>query len=493
MTKRRRSTWRTGVARLSRAEAGRTAGAGDSIQSAQGSAPADSAPAGRKDFALYAVMLAVGAALRLCFPADVEFKPDEARALLLGRDWLANPCVASVGMPSSVGIPNPPATVYLFAALYAQSGGDPERASIGVMLWNVFGLIVAAAWLGRRRLLGRFWGVWALGFVCVNPWAVILSRKVWAQDLMLPFVALALWGIDAVWARTWRWGRVAVGLAAAAMVTQIHLSGFFWLAAFALGAAIFWPRERLRRAAPTAGLLALCLLLLSLPWLMGMARNGLYSGPRTTPLAGPGDRAKALVAVAATWLGQGYPALRGPLGPQTRFLTFMGPAWAGLDVLATVVMGIVFAVGAVALARMAWLRTRRDSALASGVAPFGFLLSLFFVPTEISAHYGSALILPGAVTLALALRAIESRGRGGGVWRRLLRLSGIAFLAVRLWTSVGFLLYIHAQGGEEGEYGPALRLKRGAIESSKPGEGYRLPEEASLEFQYLMEQQEMNR
>src|SRR4051794_33689296 len=61
--------------------------------------------------------LVAGAFLRLIWGLDIEYKADEvwtfeqARQLLTGQEW---PCF---GMPSSVGLPNPGLSLWVFGAL----------------------------------------------------------------------------------------------------------------------------------------------------------------------------------------------------------------------------------------------------------------------------------------------------------------------------------------------------------------------------------------
>ena len=128
--------------------------------------------------------------------------------------------------------------------------------------------------------------------------------------------------------------------------------------------------------------------------------------------------------------------------------------------------------------------------LAAGAAQFVFLPFLLFLPIRLSYHYGAALILPAATTLAFALGAVESRGREGGGWKRSLRAGGIVILAAHLWTAIGFLRYVHAKGGGAGEYGLALRLKRSHVEAVNPAKARRFFATYPGEYHYLLERRE---
>jgi hypothetical protein len=90
--------------------------------------------------------------------------------------------------------------------------------------------------LGERAWLAAL--IAALLFA-VAPWAVIHSRKVWAQDLLPPFVLLYVWFGYRAFVQRKAWSLIGHGVALAAMI-QIHYSALWlipvslvWLIAFA--------------------------------------------------------------------------------------------------------------------------------------------------------------------------------------------------------------------------------------------------------------------
>jgi len=40
-------------------------------------------------------------------------------------------------------------------------------------------------------------------FLCLNPWAVIYCRKIWAPNLIVPFAIGTVAGLSAIWAERW--------------------------------------------------------------------------------------------------------------------------------------------------------------------------------------------------------------------------------------------------------------------------------------------------
>jgi hypothetical protein len=174
--------------------------------------------------ALALLSIAAGAALRLTWPADMEFKGDEQYVFTRTQvgAW------PSLGMPSSVGVPNPAMSVWAFVLLARAFGvTTPTGLGLAVMGLNVGALALLFTFAmtlvdesERERWL------WALALVAVSPLAVLRERKIWAPSI---FPALAM----IFWAGWWRrdrragafvWGFVGV------LLGQIHMSGFFFAA-----------------------------------------------------------------------------------------------------------------------------------------------------------------------------------------------------------------------------------------------------------------------
>jgi hypothetical protein len=179
----------------------------------------------------------LGALLRNLALVDMEYKGDERwmfeRTQRIGVTehwpWL--------GMNSGPGIRNPGLSVWVFVAparlLHLR---EPTRlarvvtvlATVAIGLWLLF----AACQIPQAQ---REPWLWAGALGAVNPGAVLLQRKIWAQSI-LPIVTLAtLWGW---WHRRTRWGAFLWG-AVGASLGQIHMSGFFFAAAFLLWTLFF--------------------------------------------------------------------------------------------------------------------------------------------------------------------------------------------------------------------------------------------------------------
>lgn len=143
----------------------------------------------RRDMLVLLLILAAAALLRLGDPGVVEFRHDEAMLSLLAQDMADGTTFPVTGIPSSVGIPNPPASVYVLALPYAL-GADPQAATLFVAALNVVG--VGLLWFIAYRYFGRTAALAAGLAYALSPWAALYSRKIWAQDFHTPFLLLAL-------------------------------------------------------------------------------------------------------------------------------------------------------------------------------------------------------------------------------------------------------------------------------------------------------------
>jgi 4-amino-4-deoxy-L-arabinose transferase-like glycosyltransferase len=134
---------------------------------------------------LLILIVCLGAWLRLGDPGLTEFKRDEANLSQLALDLVRGESFAWLGIVSSVGIPNSPMSVYLLAIPYAFSS-SPLLATQFIGLLNLVGLLLVAVL--AQRYYGDGVSLLATLLYAVSPWAIIYSRKIWAQDMLPPFI-----------------------------------------------------------------------------------------------------------------------------------------------------------------------------------------------------------------------------------------------------------------------------------------------------------------
>lgn len=210
--------------------------------------------------------LAAGAALRLLWGLDLEYKADErftfeySQEIGVSRSW------PWLGMPTSAGPRNPGMSLWVFLGLTHLSGAeDPVTLARAVQVLNLIALLAMVAFVfAVVPVKEREPWLWAVALVCLNPLQILFHRKIWPPSILLIFMLALLVG----WYRRERsWGAFSWGLMGVIM-GQIHISGFFLTAGFALWAFLF-DRKSVRWGAWICGC-ALAILPM-LPWIWHVA------------------------------------------------------------------------------------------------------------------------------------------------------------------------------------------------------------------------------
>lgn len=235
------------------------------------------AQADRWELAAIAVVI-LGCALRVARLDLMEFKGDEQEALNLGirlladQPWATDAPWPRHGMLSSNNVANAPLFNWLMAAAWWLTS-HPVRATALVGLLNGVSLYPLWRWAAAR--LDRERAFLLLSIAAVSPFAVLLSRKLWAQDLLFPALVCLLWAIE-WWQRQKTFHAIVVFGIAALFVGQLHQSGLIALALFplavvlqhVLGGRRFLTRVSLTRLAPWQyGVLLVLLIVHAFFWL----------------------------------------------------------------------------------------------------------------------------------------------------------------------------------------------------------------------------------
>jgi len=146
-------------------------------------------PIKRRDILILIAILILAGWMRLGRAGVVEYFHDDAMLATLALEMADGERFPVTGILSSTGIPNPPTSVYMMTIPFSLSS-DPNVAIQFVMLLNVIG--VGLLWLIAYRYFGRWAGVIAGVLYAVNPWTVLFSRKIWAQDFHTPLILLGI-------------------------------------------------------------------------------------------------------------------------------------------------------------------------------------------------------------------------------------------------------------------------------------------------------------
>lgn len=121
---------------------------------------------------------------RLFYLDLIEFKYDEALQTFQTYLFYQQPFLPQIGMTASTGVHNFPLFNYLLIILGLFSQ-NPKYLSFLIALINVIAIILF------YFLTGKIYGS-GIAFISalslsISPWAIIFSRKIWAQDFILIF------------------------------------------------------------------------------------------------------------------------------------------------------------------------------------------------------------------------------------------------------------------------------------------------------------------
>jgi 4-amino-4-deoxy-L-arabinose transferase-like glycosyltransferase len=214
--------------------------------------------------------LFLAAVLRLGWPGIIEFKRDEATLSRLALDLAKGDHFPILGIGSSVGFPNAPINVYLFTIPYV-FGDNPILATLFVGFLNI--LAVALLWKMTRRYFGPVAAFLASLFYAVSPWAVIYSRKIWAQDILAPFIIATVFTgfLGFLELKPKRWAQL-LHLLLLAITVQIHFGAVTLIPLTLLMLILGWRQIR-REFWMGVGLAGL----VSLPFIYGLYDADLLS------------------------------------------------------------------------------------------------------------------------------------------------------------------------------------------------------------------------
>ena len=407
------------------------------------------------------VVLALGCFLRLVWPLDMEFKADEATNFGYATSLLPLGEWPLLGMHSSVGLPNPGLSCWLFMVLgRSLAVTNPPDLARAIQLINCSALILLAFFALRivERKDRAVW-LWTLALACVNPIDLLYQRKIWAQSC-LPLFSMSL--LVAWWFKDRRSGAFLWGLLGA-LLGQIHMSGYFLAAAFVLWTGLFARRD-VKWGCWLAG--SLIGLIPMLPWLAYLAAHrgdlghsanlfGFFEqiSERTHPLTGQLDGMP--LQFLWVWLGNAsgvaldwslryewleflrYPLIQGA----PTYLAFIASLLAGILTLVVIAGGWreLFLFRGKAVTEKTWL-CRNAGFIALGVL---FTLSPVFV------FQNYLLVAFPIVQLWVAMMARQFQ-QGKKVL--------LLLFACQLILSLTFLYYLHVNGGApQGDYGVSYR------------------------------------
>lgn len=412
----------------------------------------------RLDILLLLLILLLAGVLRLGWPGVTEFKADEARLLALALDTAAGQ-FALRGISSSVGFPNFPASVWIYA-LPLLIWPHVYAATLFTGLLNT--LAVAACYGFVRRYWGVGAALTAALLFAVSPWAVIFSRKIWAQNL-LPLFVMG-WAIGAALALVEKRPRfIWLHLVCLALAVQIHLAAVALVPATLLLLLIFRRRVVWRHVIIGAALAAVTVL----PFALYLGRAWQADGGLPT-LAGATRSAVTLDSLRFTTmlnLGANIHSLAGP----EAFTAYL--ARVPDLTLVYVIWGALILLGVVVLAADAWRRRQTPRAQAGVIVLLWlFVPPLFFLwhTTPVFIHYFIATLPAAYIAAGAGVARLPSllRPRAQPIARSALALALLTTAALQLYAFATLLNFV-ATTDTPGGFGTPLAFKLEAVATAE--------------------------
>ncbi|MFQ5407329.1 MAG: glycosyltransferase family 39 protein [Anaerolineales bacterium] len=416
--------------------------------------------------ALLGIMLIAGT-LRMGWPGISEFKADEARLLAISLDAAAGVSFPLRGITSSVGIPNFPMSAWLYA-LPVLFWKHPYAATIFTGLLNM--LSVVGCWWLTRRYWGREAGLAAALLYATAPWAVIYSRKVWAQDLLPLFVVgWAATGLLAFAENKRR--ALAAHIVLLAVAMQIHFSAFALVPVTLASGVVFWRRISVRALLVGAALALTTMIPYAVALLKSSGGLALIAGS-----IGAFSSGQVVDAARFAWqltTGSNLHSLTG----SAAFREYL--AGAPRLVLVRVFVGATSLAGILLLARRAFVRTRTarlnsgvEGVVAGrGVAAAGIVLwviapiAVFSVGvTAVFPHYFiviyPAQYIAAGSAVGVLLGQLQSPGRRAAVWGALVIIAGL-----QAWAVSDLMQFVDTHA-TPGGFGTPLHLQLEAFDQA---------------------------
>ncbi|MGH6958416.1 MAG: hypothetical protein ACREEW_17260 [Caulobacteraceae bacterium] len=409
--------------------------------------------------------LAVGAALRLCLPLDIEWKGDERWTWVHALSMIAGGAWPPIGMQSSAGAPNPGLSLWVFAGLIELfHAKTPPELARAVQTLNVAALLAFAAFalVAVPRPRRAVW-FWALALWAVNPVEVVFERKIWPPSI-LPLGIVAMlwaWRYRRFWPAAFAWG--ALG----ALMAQIHLGVIFLALAFAA-----WTLARDASKFPWEGWLAgsLAGAALALPWLFYMAGHGAGTHMR---LMWPSPTFFMRWATQPFGFGIDYSLhkdfgdfLAGPrLGGTATHIMF------ALEIALGLLLALALARAALAARRGGWpgwravlLGDSQETVLiAASIWGYGGLLTLLSIVGSSPYRHYMIVIAPFMALWAASLVQLGDRGAK----RRWAPAILVALCLCQAGIAAGFLAYVDAKGVIAGDFGASWKAQQAAVGFSR--------------------------
>lgn len=395
----------------------------------------DKQPSLAEVIAITAILL-LAAYLRMGQAGIVEFKRDEANLALLAQDIASGKQIPLLGITSSVGLPNAPVNAYILAAPYVIVD-HPMIATQFVGLLNVVGVALLYAFL--RRYVSKEAAIGATLLYAASPWGVVFSRKIWAQNMLPPFVIATIYVFILGFVERRRWAQV---LAAPLLVItgQIHYGAFVIIPAVLTA---LWRGRKIVTRFSTAGLVLAALM--TIPYIVGLQQAGLLSPSALIDALGEDEsdstsafmiEPEAIRQAGVIVSGYEIHSLAGPNAFQDYLATVPDLSLISLIIPITVL---------VSATSLAWMLFKSEPSYDRTVlfvilAWLVFPVAIYTIKwTSFYIHYLIPMLPAAFIVLAFgANQAAKLKYYP----KRLTRVGGIGLIILQIWSTLGLFSFI---------------------------------------------------
>ena len=149
----------------------------------------------RLDALIFFVILLFSLSFRITNLDLIEFKTDEAVNLLLSAWPALHHSLPPGGTVSSIGILNPPLFNYILTPLTFFTL-DPKTFSFLIGFLN--SVAIAFFYLIVKNYYSQVIAFTSSVLFAFSPWAILYSRKIWNQDILVPFFVLMFYSLHKI-------------------------------------------------------------------------------------------------------------------------------------------------------------------------------------------------------------------------------------------------------------------------------------------------------
>lgn len=406
-------------------------------------------------------IILLGSWLRLRYFGDIEFKEDESLAMEMTQKLVSGE-IATRGLMSSIGVSNAPLFIYLMAPVQLITN-SPYLVTLYITIINISALVLG--WFSYCKRFGRRIATLMLLFFATSPWAVLFSRKIWAQNL-LPVLMVPFWYGLLVWAQSGvalndkrtkkkeaSWWLIFI-VAVALWAPQIHMSGII------LGPIIFFTWLLIRPSFSWKALLTgfLIGLLPLVPYIVFL----LESNFREFQLLAhhEGSRSfdpNAVIYFFSTSAGLGFKRILGGQGINN-LNNFLGLPLLSLCKAAFWIQFIMMLYALISLVKNGELAIKVP--ILTGVSVMAAMFLLLRV--SVYQHYFIVMFPLQFLLLALGVNYLLSHFPSGWQKKAIWCLVALMILANFVYT-IGIQEFIRRTGGVNGDYGVSLQHKMAIV------------------------------